>query len=207
MKSMIHELQNVNRFNVSKKVLMLALLVLGNAAMVNAQTAPAKTTPTKEAKMSKHKKEIEKVKLPKVVTETFITEFPVVTNESWFGYPKFDFERDWYYHDPYMYSIENPEFYVVEFTKDNIKHKAVYSKKGKKIAVHKKTLELPKAITTAIDKSKYGKWKIAKEKEVIFRDTEFDKIKTYKVIVEKGKEKHALYYSSEGNLFKDKTIK
>lgn len=40
-----------------KKVLMLALLVLGTTAMVNAQTAPAKTTPTKEVKMGRHKKE------------------------------------------------------------------------------------------------------------------------------------------------------
>jgi hypothetical protein len=194
-----------------KKVMMLAMLVLGTTAMVNAQTATEKTSKTKEVKMGKHKKEnkrIEKSKLPKVVAETFITEFPVVTNESWFGYPEFDFERDWYYHDPYLYRIENPEFYVVEFTKDNVKHKAVYSKEGKKIAVHKKTMaELPKAITTAIGKSKYSTWKIAKEKEVIFRDLEMDKIKTYKAIVENGKEKHALYYSSEGDLLKDRTIK
>jgi hypothetical protein len=210
MKSQIHELQKNKLLRVSKKVMMLAFMVLGTAAMVNAQSAPAKTSETKEVKMDKSKKEkkkIEKSKLPKVVTETFIEEFPVITNESWFGYPRFDVERDWYFHDNKLYEIDNPEFYVVEFTKDNVKHKAVYSKAGKKIAVHKKTLELPKAITTAIEKSKYGKWKIAKEKEVIFRDTELDKIKTYKVIVENGKEKHALYYSTTGDLLKDKTIK
>lgn len=193
-----------------KKVIMLATLVLGTAAMVNAQTAPTNTSETKEVKMGKHKKDkkhLEKSKLPKIVTETFIEEFPVVSYENWYGYPKFDIERDWYFHDNNFYEIEKPEFYVVEFTKDNVKHKAVYSKAGKKIAVHKKTLELPKAITTAIEKSKYGKWKIAKEKEVIFRDTELDKIKTYKVLVENGKEKHALYYSTTGDLLKDRTLK
>lgn len=211
MKSTIQKLQNANRFSVSKKVMMLTLFVLGTTTMVNAQTTPAKTTPAKEVKMGKHKKEkthIEKAKLPKVVTETFITEFPVVTNESWFGYPKFDLETDWYYQDPYMYTVENPEFYVVEFTKDNVKHKAIYSKTGKKIAVHKKlTSELPKTISNAIAKSKYATWKIAKEREVIFRDLEMDKIKTYKAVVEKGKEKHALYYNTEGELLKDKPIK
>ena len=211
MKSTNHELKNAIRLSVSKKIMMVALVVLGTTAMVNAQSQPVKPASTHEVKKGKHKKErkqIEKSKLPKVVTETFITEFPVVTDETWFGYPKFDFERDWYYHDPYIYTVESPEFYVVEFTKDNVKHKAIYSKAGKKIAVHKKlTAELPKAISNAIAKSKYATWKIAKEKEVIFRDLELDKIKAYKVVVESGKEKHALYYSSEGSLLKDKTIK
>lgn len=211
MKSQIHEFQKIKLFRVSKKVILLTMLVLGISAMVKAQTVATKTSETKEVKMGKHKKErkeVEKSKLPKIVTETFITEYPVITSESWFGYPKFDSERDWYYHDPYFYVTENPEFYVVEFTKDNVKHKAVYSKSGKKIAVHKKTTaELPKAITTAIEKSKYATWKIAKEKELIFRDQEMDKIKTYKAIVEKGTEKHALYYSSEGDLLKDKALK
>ena len=40
-----------------KKVMLLALLVLGTTAMVNAQTTPAKGTPAKEIKMGIHKKE------------------------------------------------------------------------------------------------------------------------------------------------------
>jgi hypothetical protein len=193
-----------------KKEIMLALIVLGTTVMVNAQTKTTKTSDSKEVKMGKSKKadkNIDKSKLPKVVTVTFITEFPVVTNESWFTYPKFDIENDWYFHDPYLYGIENPDFYVVEFTKDNVKQKAIYSKSGKKIAVHKNSIgELPNVISEAIAKSKYSSWKIAKEKEIIFKDKEMDKIKAYKAVVDNGKEKHALYYSSAGVLLKDKMI-
>lgn len=56
MKSMIHECQKNNLLRVSKKVMMLALFVLGTTAMVNAQTAPAKAKETKEVKMGEHKK-------------------------------------------------------------------------------------------------------------------------------------------------------
>lgn len=57
MKSMIHELQKSKLLSVSKKVMMLAIVVLGTSAMVNAQTDPVKTAPAKEVKMGKHKKE------------------------------------------------------------------------------------------------------------------------------------------------------
>jgi aconitase A len=193
-----------------RKKIMLAMAVLGTSAMVNAQPTAVKTSAIKEVKMGKTKKEnqnIDKFKLPKVVTETFITEFPVVKNENWFTYPKFDSEKDWYYHDPFLDGIANPEFFIVEFTQDNVKHKAIYSKSGKKIAVHKNSFAtLPKIISEAISKSNYSTWKIAKENEEIFKDKEMDKLKTYKVIVEKGKEKHALYYSSTGGLLKDKVV-
>ncbi len=39
-----------------KKVMMLAMLVLGTTVMVNAQTIPAKTAPVKEVKIGKHNK-------------------------------------------------------------------------------------------------------------------------------------------------------
>ncbi|WP_339920362.1 hypothetical protein [uncultured Flavobacterium sp.] len=39
-----------------KKVMMLAMLVLGTTAMVNAQTTPVKATSVKEVKMGKQKK-------------------------------------------------------------------------------------------------------------------------------------------------------
>ena len=43
-----------------KKVMMLAMLVLGTTAMVNAQTTPVKATSVKEVKMGKQKNHIEK---------------------------------------------------------------------------------------------------------------------------------------------------
>ncbi len=39
-----------------KKVMMLAIMVLGTTAMVNAQNTPVKASETKEVKMGKHKK-------------------------------------------------------------------------------------------------------------------------------------------------------
>lgn len=191
--------------------MMLAVLFVGTTFMVNAQTNAPKKGTAEKTEMGKHKKEkkhLSKTKLPKVVTETFITEYPMVTEDMWYTYPDFNYSRDWYDYDQYLVGVENPEYYVVEFTKDKVPHKAVYSKGGKKIAVHKKMKEeLPNAVAEAVKKGKYGSWKLASDKEVIFRDTELDKVKTYKVTVEKGKEKHHLYYTTDGELLKDKASK
>jgi len=43
-----------------KKLVMLAVAILGTTAMVNAQTTPAQTTPVKEAKAAKKEKKAEK---------------------------------------------------------------------------------------------------------------------------------------------------
>lgn len=43
-----------------KKLVMLAVAVLGTTAMVNAQTTPTQTTPVKEAKAPKKEKKAEK---------------------------------------------------------------------------------------------------------------------------------------------------
>jgi hypothetical protein len=192
---------------MKSKLLMLGLVTLlciGFETPIFSQALASKTT----EKPGKKPAKIEKTKVPKVITEKFIIEYPNVMNEGWYGYPYYDFYNDWYGYDPYLYEYENPEFYIVEYTKDNAKHKVVYSKEGKKIATHKNTTAaLPKSIENAINKGEYSTWKIAKEKEEIFRDNEMDKMKVYKVEVEKGTEKHHLYFSTDGDLLKDKTIK
>ncbi|WP_235921990.1 hypothetical protein [Flavobacterium phycosphaerae] len=67
MKSKIHELRPNKLFRVSKKVFMLAALVLGTTAMVNAQQKePAKAAPAKEVKAVK-KAEKKMVKAEKKV--------------------------------------------------------------------------------------------------------------------------------------------
>jgi len=43
-----------------KKLILLAVAVLGTTAMVNAQTAPVKETPAKEAKAAKKEKKADK---------------------------------------------------------------------------------------------------------------------------------------------------
>jgi hypothetical protein len=103
--------------------------------------------------------------------------------------------------------VNNPEYYIVEFNKDNTPVKAIYSKSGKKVAAHKMlTTDLPKSVTDAINIGIYKTWKLEKDKEEIFKDSDKDQFKVYKVIVEKGKEKHTLFYQTDGKLLKDKKV-
>lgn len=56
MKSEIHENKKSKILSLSKKVLMLAVLILGTTAMVNAETLPVKKVTAKETGISRHKK-------------------------------------------------------------------------------------------------------------------------------------------------------
>jgi hypothetical protein len=69
------------------------------------------------------------------------------------------------------------------------------------------TSELPNPVLYAIKNGDYGEWKIANDKEVIFKSNPMDLMKVYKIKVEKGASKHDLFYSSEGVLLKDKAIR
>jgi len=191
---------------MKNKILTTVASVLVFFAFTLSSLGQTTTTKTIE-KAGKKPAKIEKAKVPKAVTETFKTEYPAVITEGWYGYPKYPFYNDWYDYNPFLFENTKPEYYVVDFTKDKVNHKAIYSKEGKKIAIHKKVYLLPEVITQAIKKGSYSNWKIATEKEKIFKDIEMDKVVVYKVGVEKGKEKHDLFYSQEGELLKDKTIK
>jgi hypothetical protein len=151
---------------------------------------------------------LEKNKVPKSVTDTYFKDYPKTTNESWYGYRKFGNEPFWYaFDDPYLYSTEFPENYSVEFTKDTLLYKAIYSKSGEKIATHRvMNSDMPQAVLSAINKSEYKDWKLGKDKEEIFKDKESDQMKVYKVFVEKGTQKHTLYFQQDGNLLKDKKV-
>ena len=121
-------------------------------------------------------------------------------------YPAFENEYDWYGYNTYLFDYDNPEYYIVEFSEKDVPHKVIYSKNGKKIATHKKSNAiLPKPITSAIGRSEYKTWKLLKDKEEIFKDS--DSMKVFKVEVEKEKERHVLFYSTTGELLKDKKIK
>ena len=147
---------------------------------------------------------IEKAKVPAVVTETFYREYPVPAYDWWYGHPGYTNNDEWYGYDPYYYESEYPEFYIVEFEKDKVAQKAVYSKEGKKIASYKKIKGgLPKEVSAAIAKSEYKAWKVAVEKEEMFKDGDNDVLKVYKIIVDKGKNIHTLYYRADGTLLKD----
>lgn len=62
MKSQIHELMQNKLFSVSKKVVMLVMLVLGTAAFANVKPIAVKGKATKEISIRKHKKAIRKAK-------------------------------------------------------------------------------------------------------------------------------------------------
>jgi hypothetical protein len=175
----------------------LGLLVLNTFGQTKSITETVKKKPVK----------IEKAKVPAAVTETFIVDYPVRTYENWYGYPAFADEYSWYGYDPYLYGIEYPENYVVEFRKENVPYKAIYGKTGKKIATHRKLITLPKLVLDAIKGGAYKTWAIMKNKEEIFKDSDADLMKVYKIEVAKGKEKHILFYQTDGKLLLDKTIK
>lgn len=145
--------------------------------------------------------------IPKTVTDQYIDEYPVATYQSWYGYPMFAFVSDWYGYNRNLFCEENPEYYVVEFTKDTTPHKVIYSKTGEKIATHKTVNTIPKAILLAIKKTVYSTWKLGKGREEVFKDGDNDDLKIYKITVEKGKEKHILFFQLNGILLKDKEIK
>jgi hypothetical protein len=156
-------------------------------------------------KVTKMAAKIEKSKVPTVVTETFMREYPMGMYENWYGYPEYNgygYDPNFYYYNDY------PENYIVEFTKDKVKHKVFYSKTGKKIATH--TLinaNIPKSIMEAVAKSHYKSYKLQEDKEEILKDGDSDLLKVYKVEVRKGNDRHALFYDVEGKLMKDVKLK
>jgi hypothetical protein len=186
----------------SKKVIAGCILLVFFVMNSFSQTT---TTATKKDE-KKHAK-LDKTKVPKEVTDVYLHDYPVTSYESWSGYPTFDNNLYWYDYDPFLNSDEFSEYYVVDFTKDNTSHSAIYSKSGKKIATHRKlNSDLPKAITTSISKGEYKTWKLGKDKEEIFKDKDSDQLKVYKVDVEKGREKHTLYFQPDGKLLRDKKV-
>lgn len=182
--------------NLILKSVMIGALSIFMVTAISAQTKS--TTKTKT-----HAKAIEKAKVPKVVTEEFIMEYPVVESDMWFGYPALTNELEWYDYNPMYYTYEYPEYYVVEFVKDKTKHKAVYTKEGKKVAVHHKVKAeaVPTAVNTSIKNGIYKTWKETDEKEEIENVTSKEKV--YKMTVEKDDKKHYLYYDSAGKLLKE----
>ncbi len=152
---------------------------------------------------------IERDNVPQEVMDNYNMEYPEITDENWYGYPNYDYGNDWYndwYNDgPYSY-VEYPAYYVTKFYVDKIPYTIVYSKDGKKVATHIMLYNLPKAVSDAISKGEYKTWKLGDSKEEIFQDKNADLMKVYKVTVEKGNQKHALYFQSNGNLLKNKKL-
>jgi hypothetical protein len=150
--------------------------------------------------------QLEKKNVPDIVTQNYYRDYPSATVESWYVYPEYTYMdgTDWYVYSPSLVGGA-PEYYLVEFTTDKTPHKVVYSKTGQRMSTYRgMSSNLPKPVTDALKKSSYKSWKIVNEKEEIWRES--DKKKVYKIVVEKEKEKHALYYQEDGKLLKDKNL-
>jgi hypothetical protein len=190
-------------------VLLAALSMDAMAQMTpnsNPSYTPSTPTPIQESGTMPDRYDANKV--PGQVTDQYRNDYPGVTNNSWYAYPAFSDETDWYGYNPYTAPGDNPEYYVSDFKKDNRSYRVIYDKNGKRIATHRTYMgELPKAVSDAMHKGMYKNWVVTKEKEEMYKDKYTDKTKVYRIVVEKGTEKHALYYQSDGTLVKDKNLK
>jgi hypothetical protein len=199
-------------YNLSSLALIAGTILVAcntsNKNLDSDRATASDTTSTIAAPVAKTKTKLDKTQVPKEVTQLFYNDYPTATvsDDRWYGYPTVDYANDWYDYDPDLYVNDSPDTYVVEFTNDSVPHKAVYSKAGKKIAVHKMISELPKDILWAIKNGEYKTWTIAKDKEEIFKDKDSDKLKVYMVTVENNGHKHILYFQSDRRLMKDKKI-
>jgi len=191
--------------NVFGKVIAGFILILLLTIHTYGQTTPISTKAVgkKEAK-------IVKSKVPRKVTEAFYAEYPPnkISYDSWYGYPDRSYQNDWWdWYDNNFYSrTQDPEFYNVEYTKNNTPYKTVYTKNGEKVATHKTLSDLPKSVSVAISNGKYKAWKLGQDKEEIFKDKDTDQMKVYKVNVLKGTHRHTLFFQSDGKLLKDKRM-
>jgi len=184
---------------------LMAGLVLASCGANQTQGAYKDNTKY-NTEVDKTKAKLDPSKVPSEVTRLFYADYPATTSSDWYGHPGFDYSHDWYDYDPDLYITDTPETYVAEFTTDSLLYKAVYTKAGKKVAVHKVVSTLPAAVSSAISNSDYKDWTIGKEKEEIYKDKDADVLQVYKVHIEMGNQKHTLYFRPDGTLMKDKKV-
>jgi len=189
--------------DLTTKLIAIALLLVLFTVTAFSQ-APTRANAAEISKQAKTTKS----ELPKDVTDAFYKEYPITTEADWYRFPAYDYQNDWwdnwYEYNP-IASPYSSDYYAAEFTKDETTHKVIYYKDGKLVAMHKKLKkDVPKPVLDAIANSIYKTWRLGKEKEEIFKDRE--KMKVYKIEVENGKEKHALFYQQDGKLLKDRKI-
>ena len=182
---------------------LVAFFAVNSFAQTSSTTTTTKTTTSTSGKEAKKKREkLDKKKVPKEVTTVYLRDYPGVSDDSWYGYPTFDESAYWFGYDPFLYNNVNQEYYAVEFNQDGVAYAVIYSKTGKRIATHRAlAAEVPAAVAAMVNKGVYKTWTVAREREEIFRDD--NDMKVYKVVVEKGTEKHKLYIQSDGKLLKD----
>jgi hypothetical protein len=149
--------------------------------------------------------EMHRDSVPAVVTDLYLLEYPKTSHECWYAYPVFNHANEWYGNAPECYGSDNPEYYFVEFSKHGVAHKVIYNIKGTRIATSR-TMEsdLPHEVMGTLLSSHYKHWKLSHHREEMFRES--DKTIVYKLIVERGTQKHALYFKLDGRFIKDHVL-
>jgi hypothetical protein len=162
------------------------------------------TFPISNGDTSQMQTKLDRNKLPKAVTDAFYSQYPLAADGDWRAYLSFAGGTKWYEFDPYHYAADGGDNYAIEFNIKDTAFRAIYAQDGTKIASHKAmTWDMPAAVTDAINNGQYKSWSVNKDKEEIFKDSDSDKLKVYKVTVAKGSEKHTLYFRQDGKMLKD----
>jgi hypothetical protein len=177
----------------SKIVLLLAMFV---STCCFGQTSKSTTS-------GSHTK-IDKKQVPKEIIYEYHKEYPEVSRENWYDFDPAFAGESWREYDPYAYATGHRRRYVTVFDKDSVSYTIIYEKNGKKVSGYKKmNSPVPSVIISAINRSKYKGWTVEKEMEEIFKDKDTDKVKVYRVTLQKGNDKHILYFQQDGSLLKD----
>jgi hypothetical protein len=183
--------------------LIISVLFVAMSLNTKAQDSKLPTQVVKAVTTS-----IESSKVPLVITESHHKEFPETLNETWYGYPEFSDDSDWYGCDPNLYTCDQPKYYIADFINHKKHYKVIYSITGVKISTHiSMSDKIINAIAKTLVKSEYKDWMITNAQEEIFRDTDIDKLIVYKLIATKGNKIHYLFYKADGTLILAKKIK
>jgi hypothetical protein len=144
------------------------------------------------------------ISVPVAITRNYELDNPLASHIHWFAYPSFDNDVAWYDYNPDLNTKAVTDNYSVEFVKGKTHQKAIYGRNGKKIATHGPlTSVLPAAISASIRNGIYKHWVLSNHKEQISQESNKDVV-YYKLLIQKGGQKHTLFFLANGTLVKDK---
>jgi hypothetical protein len=191
------KLKNMKRINTKSITgsILLALISFGSYSQSYAKT----NTDTSQLRMK-----IDKNQIPKEVKDAFSEQYPLATNGDWYCYPSSASAADWYSYDANYIGVGDANSYDIEFISDGTPYKAIYARGGAKIASHRGIeTGMPAAVTDAISNGDYKSWTLGKDKQEIYKDSDSDQQKVYRVNVLNGNEKHTLYFQQDGKMLRD----
>jgi hypothetical protein len=151
--------------------------------------------------------EVKKGEEPQAVLDAVKQDFPgsSVGNISILPHLLYGEEWDVTTDDEEDDDAQAPDYYQVSASGKNTSFTAVYDKNGKLLRSREilKGDALPDAITTTLNK-RYAGWKVAGDREKI-KDAKGVTV-TYKVLLQKGKEKRRVAFDPSGKIIKEKKL-